>query len=295
MAQRKPLFTPEFLRKLEALTLATRRSLPGPSVGPRRAPGLGASVEFADFRSYTPGDDFRRIDWNAYARLERLFLRLYRAEENLTVGLLLDTSRSMAWGQPPKADVARQLAGALAYIALAGDDRVDVAAVGEGLGPYLPPQAGRAAVWRVWEFLEALPTQGATRLDRALAAFGRYRTRPGLAVVLTDLLTPSDWRAGLRALLALRQDVTLVQVLAPEEVDPDLLGDWRLLDDEEGTPLEVTATPRVLQAYRERLAAYTREVASFCHGHGIAFLQLRSDLSLEDAVLRLLRRARVLA
>ncbi|MBI2918350.1 MAG: DUF58 domain-containing protein [Chloroflexi bacterium] len=287
------LFSPDFLRRLEALAIATRRSLPGSGVGPRRAPAIGASVEFSDFRSYTPGDDYRRIDWNAYARLERLFLRLYRAEENLNVSLLVDTSASMSWGQPRKFDLARQVAGSLAYIALARDDRVGAAGLGESLHPHLPPVASRASVWRVWEFLEALPCGGATDLGKALASFGGYSRRSGLVVVLTDLLTESDWRGGLRALLGLRHEVVLLQVLAPEELDPSLSGDWRLVDDEDGRPVEVSVTPRALDAYRERLSAYTREVASFCHGHRIAFLQLRSDIPVEDAVLRLMRRAQV--
>jgi len=134
MTETTDLFTPEFLRKLDALSLATRQSFPGTGAGPRRAPRLGASVEFSDFRSYTAGDDYRRIDWNAYARLERLFLRLYRAEENLNILLLLDTSRSMAWGEPSKIRLSRQIAGALAYIGLVHDDRVGAIALSDDLG-----------------------------------------------------------------------------------------------------------------------------------------------------------------
>ncbi len=287
------MFTPEFLRKLEALSLATRQSLPGSGAGPRRAPRLGASVEFSDFRSYAPGDDYRRIDWNAYARLERLFLRLYRAEENLNVSLLLDTSRSMAWGQPPKIALARQIAGALAYIGLVRDDRVGAGALGNDLASYLAPAGNRAQVWRIWEFLEALPCQGNTDLGRALSSFQRLRPRPGLAVVLTDLLTDSDWRGGLRTLLSLRQEVVLLQVLAPDEMEPDLSGDWQLVDDEDGRPLEVTLTPRAIRMYRDSLHSYLREVAAFCHGHSITFMHFPSNISVEDAVLRLLRRAQV--
>ena len=296
MALRTSLFTADFLRKLEALVLATRQSLAGPAVGPRRSPRLGMSVEFSDFRNYTPGDDYRRIDWNAYARLERLFLRLYRAEENLTVTLLLDTSRSMAWGEPAKFDLSRQVAGALAYLALARDDRVSVATLGEDAPTHLPAVGGRGQVWRIWDFLEQLQSPGAADLGESLSSFAaRYCRRPGLAVLLTDLLTDSDWRTGLRALLAARQEVMMLQVLAPEEIDPQLTGHWQMLDDEDGESLEVTLTPRTLQAYRDRLSAYTREVASFCHGHGVSFVQLRSDLAIEDAVLRLLRRAQVVA
>ena len=291
MVRTTSLFTSDFLHRLEALALATRQSLAGTRVGVRRSPRLGASVEFSDFRNYTPGDDYRRIDWNAYARLERLFLRLYRAEENLTVSLLLDTSRSMNWGRPSKLDLARQVAGALAYIALAREDRVRVAALGDDLLSRLSPVGERSQVWRVWEFLEQLPCLGRTDLGEALSSFARFCRQPGLSVLVTDLLTDSDWRAGLRALLASQQEVVVLQILAPEEINPDLTGHWRIVDDEDGVSVEVTITPRTLRAYVDRLNAYTREVASFCHGHGVSFVQLQSDISVEEAVLHVLRRA----
>ena len=291
MVRTTSLFTSVFLHRLEALTLATRQSLAGTRVGVRRSPRLGASVEFSDFRNYTPGDDYRRIDWNAYARLERLFLRLYRAEENLTVSLLLDTSLSMNWGRPSKLDLARQVAGALAYIALAREDRVRVAALGDDLLSRLSPVGERSQVWRVWEFLEQLPCLGRTDLGEALSSFARYCRQPGLSVLVTDLLTDSDWRAGLRALLASQQEVVVLQILAPKEINPDLTGHWRIVDDEDGASVEVTITRRTLRAYVDRLNAYTREVASFCHGHGVSFVQLQSDISVEEAVLHVLRRA----
>ena len=287
--------TPDFLRRLDALSMVSRQTMRGPALGSRRAPALGTSVEFSDFRNYSPGDDIRRVDWNAYARLERLFLRLYRSEEDLVVTLLLDTSRSMAWGRPAKIDLARRIAGSLAYIALSGEDRVVAAGLDDDLRPYLPPQSGHSSVWHVWEFLEDLRCTGVTRLDKALSSLGRYHSHHGLAVVITDLLTSSDWEQGLRSLLALRQEVVLLQILAPEEVEPDLLGDWRLVDDEESIALEVSSTPRVLQAYKERLAEFTHKVASFCHTHHVSFLQLRSDVPIDDVVLKLLRRARVVA
>ncbi len=290
MAETTTLFTPEFLRMLDALSLATRQSLPGSGAGPRRAPRLGTSVEFSDFRSYAPGDDYRRIDWNAYARLERLFLRLYRAEENLNILLLLDTSRSMAWGDPAKIHLARQIAGALAYIGLSHDDRAGAGALGETLGTYLAPLGNRANVWQVWDFLESLECRGSTDLGRALASLRKVRPAPGLSVVLTDLLTETDWRRGLLALLGLRQEVVLVQILAPDELDPGFSGDWQLVDDEDGKPLDVTVTPRAVKMYRERLDAYVLEVAEFCHRHSITFMQFPCTISIEDAVLRLLRR-----
>ena len=296
MVRRTSLFTPDFLHKLEALELATRGSLAGPGIGPRRSPKVGTSVEFSDFRNYAPGDDYRRIDWNAYARLERLFLRLYRAEENLTVSLLLDNSRSMAWGEPSKFDLACRVAGALAYLALLRYDRVGVFPLGGNLRGHLPALGGRAHVWPVWDYLEQLQTSDTTDLGEALSSFAaRYCPRPGLSILVTDLLTDSDWRAGLQKLLAARQEAIVLQILAPEEIAPEITGHWQMVDDEDGTSLEVTLTPRTLQAYRDRLTAYTREVASFCHAHGISFVQMGSDLPIEDAVFRLLRRAQIVA
>lgn len=288
-------FDSAFLQKLELLSLASRRALPGSGAGLRRSVAAGSSVEFADFRTYAPGDDFRRVDWNAYARLGKLFLRIYLAEENATATLFLDCSGSMAGGEPSKGEFARRLATALAYVALAGYDRVAVGACRQGFDNYLPPVAGRAAAGRIWRFLQEQPLEGGTDLGRALQGYAPHTRGPGLAVVLSDLLTPTDWRAGLRALRALRQEVTLVQVLAREELEPTLRGDFALVDGETGARREVTITAAAIKAYRARLAAYTAQITEYCRAHGISFVQVASDTRLEDVVLRLLRREGVLA
>ncbi len=288
-------FDSAFLQRLELLSLVSKRALPGTGAGLRRAPTTGESVEFADFRTYAPGDDFRRVDWNAYARLGKLFLRVYVAEENATVSLFMDCSRSMAGGTPAKGDFARRLATALAYIGLSNYDRVAVGVCREGFDRYLPPVAGRVAAGRVWRFLQEQPFQGGTDLARALRGYAPHTRGPGISIVLSDLLTTSDWRAGLTALRALRQDVTLVQVLAPEELAPRVRGDVALIDEETGQRREVTVTAAALKAYHARLAAYTAEVANFCASRGILFVQVSSATRLEDVVLRLLRREGVVA
>jgi hypothetical protein len=171
---------------------------------------------------------------------------------------------------------------------------VAVAAIGQSFDNYLPPVAGRQSAGRVWRFLDGLPFQGPTDLSRALAGYAPHSRGPGIAVVLSDLLTPSDWRTGLRALRALRQEVTLVQVLAPEELNPSLRGDFVLVDGETGDRREVTLTASVHRAYRARLAAYTVEIAAYCGAHSINYVQVSSNTALEDVVLRLLRREGVL-
>jgi uncharacterized protein (DUF58 family) len=293
----EPLFDAAFLNVLESMTLAGRRVPAGRSMGQWRSRSTGSSIEFSDYRTYAPGDDFRRIDWNAYARLERLFLRLYRAEENLALAIMLDTSASMAWGSPSKAKLAARLAGALSFIALRSDDRVELAACRAGsVADRILSLTGQAAVWPLWNYLERLTCTGTTDLDSSLAAYAAQLRGAGLAVVISDLLSPAGYQRGIDALLAHRQDVVLVHVLAPDELDPpaDLMGEWWLLDSEDTESIDATITPSVVRAYRDVLATYTREVADFCRRRGVTYLLLRSDARLEDVLLRTLRHAGVL-
>jgi uncharacterized protein (DUF58 family) len=287
-------FDSAFLQRLERLALMTRRPLPGPGAGPRRSPRHGASVEFADFRDYSPGDDFRRIDWNAYARLERLFLRLYSAEEMTTVSLLLDHSASMSFGDPTKADTTARLAAIFSFLALHNYDRVSVAGWGEKLDRYLPARGGRAGIPLVWQQIAEIMATPAPGTDfAALRTFASSRPPRGLALVLSDFLTESDWKLGLRSLRAAGQDVSVLQILAPEDINPTIRGDWKLRDAEAGVDVEVTISPRLLKRYQEEFAAHTEEIRDFCRRHAIAFLQVSSDVSLEDIALRSLQRAGV--
>ena len=283
-----------FIDRLDRLSLIARRRVQGSGAGPRRSLDAGSSVEFADYRTYAPGDDFRRLDWNAYARLERLFLRIFEAEENTTLTLFVDCSQSMAGGEPAKIKLARQVTAALAYVALANYDRIAIFGVHDRLGPYLSPRSGRDRAPEVWRFVAELPVAGATALE-ALRAFPAYARGPGLSVVISDMLTDSDWRAGLKALSgAGRQEVTLLQILSPQELDPDLEGDWRLVDDETGSQIEVSATPAVLSRYQDTLRHYTRELSTWCRGHRMHFAQISSAVPVDTVVLRMLRHAGVL-
>lgn len=291
-----PLFEPRFLRILESLRIAGRRVLSGETVGQWRSRASGSSVEFADYRTYAAGDDFRRIDWNAYARLERLFVRIYRAEENLALAMLVDTSASMAWGHPAKSRLAAQLAGALSFVALRGDERVDVAACREGgIAERAAGLTGQAGVWPMWRFVERLTFSGVTDLDASLGNYARQLRRSGLAVVVSDLLSPHGYQQGIDALLGRRQEVVLIQVLSPDELDPpaDIVGEWRLHDVEAEWPLEATITPSVVRAYKRLVGRYTEEAADYCRRRGVTYLLLRSDVDVEDVLLRTLRRAGV--
>ena len=178
-----PLFDSDFLKKLEYLSLVSKRVFRGSLLAQRRTMQLGGGIEFADHREYTPGDDFRYLDWNLYARHDELLLKRFQEEEDLHVYFLLDCSRSMAYGSPPKFDFARRVAAALAYIALADLDRVAVVAFADDIVDDFPLTRGKGRILALLKFLENLPAQGSdTNLERVakgLAVVGRWRSADG--------------------------------------------------------------------------------------------------------------------
>lgn len=263
--------------------MATGRS------GRRRSPLPGSSMEFADYRRYTAGDDFRRIDWRAYARLERLFLRVFEAEENITVTIVIDCSDSMHHGTPTKAGLALSLAAALSYVALKCEDNVILGALTDKLAAYRRAGSGRNSIWTVGEFLNRLPRSGTTDLNRALYDLGRVVTSPGLTIILSDFLTPGGYQVGVRAVRQLRQEVALLQILSPDEIEPDIQGDWRLRDSEGTGNVDVSISASVLQAYHERFELFTQEIASFAHDNMASYTLIPSDTAIIDVVQRLLR------
>lgn len=279
----------DILQRLDSLALLTRRPMASGRPGRRRSPLAGSSMEFSDYRRYAPGDDFRRIDWRAFARLERLFLRVFEAEENLTVTMLIDCSDSMYHGKPAKAQLAAALTAALSYVALKCEDRVIVGALTDRLAAYRKTGSGKNAIWTVGDFLNHLPRSGTTDLNRALYDLGRIVSGPGLTIVISDFLAPGGYRTGIRALRQLRQEVALLQILAPDELEPDLQGDWRLRDSEGSGNVDVSVSPGVLQAYQHRLALFTQELASFAHSYAMTYTLISSDTSIIDVVQRILR------
>jgi uncharacterized protein (DUF58 family) len=279
----------QIMQRLDTLALATRRPMASGRPGRRRSPLAGTSMEFSDFRRYSPGDDFRRIDWRAYARLERLFLRVFEAEENITVTILVDCSDSMHYGTPRKAELAISLAAALAYVSLKCEDNVIVGALTDRLVAYRRGSGGKNAIWNIGDFLTRLPRSGSTDLNRSLYDLGRVVTSPGLTIVLSDFLAPGGYQTGVRAARQLRQEVVLLQILSPDEIQPDIQGDWQLRDSEGTGTVDVSISPGILHAYQERLATFTQEIAEFAHMHMATYALVPSDMAIIDIVQRLLR------
>jgi uncharacterized protein (DUF58 family) len=287
MAQAETLLERDELRRLEGLALQVRRSVVGQMAGERRSRRHGRSVEFADFRSYTPGDDFRLIDWNAYARLDRYLLRLFVAEEELPLSIFLDLSGSMDWGSPNKAWAARRLAGAIAYVALASLDRVRLTVFADGPTSGGAPARGRRGAVQLFERLQSFPAGG--RTDYARLTWPIARQRPGMSVVITDGLGPTPIDPALAALQRARQEGALLQLLAPQELEPDWSGDARLKDAETGEERELTATPVTQTAYRAALTRRSEELQASARRRGLRFARLLSSQPVDEMVQRVLQ------
>jgi len=286
------LLEPELLRRLEALALQVRRSVSGQIAGERRSRRYGRSVEFADFRSYTPGDDYRLIDWNAYARLDRFLLKLFIAEEELPLSLFVDLSGSMDWGMPNKALAARRLAGAIAYVALAALDRVRVTAFATGPTSGGAPYRGRKAALGLFARLQSFPAGGATAYERLLWPIGRQR--PGMSILITDGLGEASIEPALMALQRARQEGAVLQLLAPQEIKPDWSGDARLRDAETSQEREFTLTPLTQASYHKALEQRTEEIRQGTHRRGLRFARMSTGQPVEDMVARTLRQVGLL-
>ena len=287
------LFDENFLRQLERLTVLSKRAMAGEIQGERRSPKRGQSVEFADYRNYTRGDDFRQIDWNVYARLERFFVKLFVEEEDLTVHLLVDTSRSMDWGEPAKLWYAQHAAAALGYIALANFDRVTVSAFNAGLSETMQPRRGKQQAFALFDFLEGLSVDSMTDMRRSLQRYAQQTPRPGPLMLISDLLDPG-WQDGLRALQSRPFEITILHVLSPDEIDPPLEGDLRLIDVETGRPIEVTADSDLLKRYRDNLHDWFDEIRRFCSRRGISYVQIDTSVPFERLIFFLLQQRGVL-
>lgn len=279
------MLTESFLRKLDALSLVMRENARGSAGGMRRSKALGSSQEFSDFRSYAPGDDLRRIDWNAFARFDKLFLKLFLDEQETTLRVLLDASASMRHGEPDKWMLSVQLVETLSYLALCRYDRVAVTALTGGAASTSRTFGGRQAFPEVQAFLSSIEPGGQTALDASLVRVPIGSGR-GVCALISDLLTESDWQRGLRSLLYRRQEVAVLHLLSPEELSPDVSGALRLIDAEGLPPLEVHATAETLRRYQRALEAFLKGAEKFCRGISVPYLRFHSDMDLEQGALK---------
>jgi uncharacterized protein (DUF58 family) len=291
-----PLFDSEFLKKLEYLSLVSRRVFRGQLLAQRRTMQLGGGIEFADHREYAPGDDFRYLDWNVFARHGELLLKRFQEEEDLHVYILLDGSRSMAFGAPSKFDYARQVAAALAYIALADLDRVAVVAFAGDILADFPLTRGKGRILSLLKFLEGLQADaGLTNLARVAESFVHRSQRRGLAVVISDLFDPAGYQRGLDVLRHHRYEPHVIQVFDRREAEPAIKGDVELLDVETEAVEKVTVTERNLRQYRQIFEAFLESVRQYCNTYGIGGTRATTDIPFDELILRMMRAAGALS
>jgi uncharacterized protein (DUF58 family) len=284
-----PLLSPEFLHKLEQLELVSRKIFVGRMKGERKSKRRGSSVEFADHRNYSVGDDLRHIDWNVYGRLDKLFLKLFLEEEDLHFYTMLDTSLSMDFGDPTKLHYGKQVAAALAFIGLVNHDRVVLDTFTTKLETALPSVRGRSQMWRVVQYLDALGASGASNLTAAAKAFAVKHSGKGIVVVISDFLDKRGYQDALRYLLARNMDIYVIHVLSREEVEPEIVGDLRLIDAEDEDEAEITVSAPLLKRYKDNLNAFVGGLKDWCTKRGITYIFTTNQNPFDKLILNYLR------
>jgi uncharacterized protein (DUF58 family) len=284
------LFPSDFLTRLEYLSIISKRVFRGQLLAQRRTMQTGSGIEFSDHREYNSGDDLRYLDWNVYARHGALLLKRFQEEQDLHVYLMIDCSRSMSVGTPAKFNLARQVAAALAYIALADLDRIGIVAFADGVVVEMPVTRGRARILPVMKFLEDLPTTGAeTNLEKAVQTLVQSGSRKGLAVVISDLFDEHGFQRGLDLLRYRRFDTHVIQLHAPSDANPEVLGDTELVDVETETVRKVTITESQLASYRRLFLEHQQSVRDYCNNYGLGCTQSPSTVRFDDLIMRMMR------
>ncbi len=292
------VFDEPTLRKLEQLTLVADRVHVGVMKGERRSRKRGSSVEFADYRNYAQGDDLRRLDWNIYARLQRPFIKLLEEEEELAVHLLVDASRSMDWpaeaGPKNKFRYALSVAAALGFVGLVAGDHVTAALLDNSGGQVWGPHRNRHNTMRLLRFLDRGQPKGSTNLNISLKKWALKARRPGLLFLISDMFSPGGYQSGLDALLARGFQVAIIQVLSPDEVEPSIGGDVKLIDIETQADAEITLDAALLKLYRRRLKEWQGEMAAFCSSRNVHYAPIITDQPWDRFILQALRRESLL-
>lgn len=287
-------FDAEFLKKLELLRILSKRLMKDRNRGERRFITKGTSVEFKDYRDYTPGDDTRYIDWNIFQRLDRLLIKLFEEEVEHIVYCLIDGSASMGFGDPTKLAQAKMISAALSYIALCNQDRVSVGVFRQGVDDQLPPVHGKAQIWSVFKFLERLKAQDSTAVSLSCRNFAHRTKRRGIAVLLSDFLDPVGIEEGLKQFVYRKYDLYLVHLVSPEDYEPRMKGELTLVDSETGEERPLTVDDETLKLYRRTYDNWIAEIEEYCRVRQITYIQSSTEVPFDDVVLRLFREGRIL-
>lgn len=288
------LLDSRLMAKLDAVDVVSRKIFSGKMQGERRSKRRGQSVEFADFRPYVHGDDLRFVDWNIFGRLDRLFLKMFLEEEDLSLIIAVDTSASMRAGNPDAFDYARRVAMALAYIGLVNQHRVSLVGFAADKIERASNLRGRRKAAEVAQWLLKLEPEGGSGFEQAMRLIGTSRQGKGVMIVLSDFLFPEGFEKGLAMVAGRGFDLFALQVLAPQVVDPSreggITGDLLLVDSETGAETEVTVTPELLKIYKERLDRLCGALRNYCVRRDIVHMVVESSTPVDTLMLEYLRR-----
>jgi uncharacterized protein (DUF58 family) len=284
------LFDDEFQRKLDYLAVVSRRVFSGAMRAERRTKKTGSGVEFADHRDYAAGDDFRYLDWHAYQRFDRLLIRLYEEEEDLSIYFIVDNSSSMAFGNGEKLRHAKRLCAALAYVGLANLDRIAIVTATDEISGRMQSTRGKARIFRIFKFLRGVSAAGPTDLGTAMRTFVAQHKRRGLAVLISDLYDPAGVERGINVLRYNKFEPFVLHIVDPSEGKPDLKGDVRVFDCETGEEREVTVTAKVLERYGQAYEEYLEGARRFCTSRQVSYFRADITIPFDELILRVFRR-----
>jgi len=279
----------EFMAKLDQLGLISKKIFAGKLKGERRSKKKGISSEFADYRNYAIGDDFRFIDWNIYARLDRLFLKLFMEEEDLFVYILIDTSASMGFGEPQKMRYAQKIAMALGYIAMINLDNLAIETFSNSLVAAMKPARGKKELSRFFGFVSDVSPDGGTSLVETCKKFAAKHRRKGIVLLISDFLDKDGYEDALKYIIGTGHELFALHILSREEIEPAFVGDLKLVDSEDGTTSEVSISKALLSRYGQTLSGFLGGLKDFCFKRGANYCFTPTDNPFEDVVLRYLR------
>ncbi len=273
----------ETLKKIQSLSLQVNIPVSGQAAGNRKSRNKGSSVEFSDFREYVPGDDFRRVDWNAYGRFDKLYVKLFMEEREAPVQIFLDTSLSMAFGEPDKNIAARRLAAAISYLSLISYDRVMIVPWNNKVKNAYGPYRTQAAFMQVVNLLEELPDHGLSDFSDAIKSM-EWKTGRGISIIITDGLIDSGMEEGLKYLKYRRQEIYFCHILSPQEMSPQIDGALELVDSETGKIMEVTVSGALLESYEPYIKQFLSGIKEQCKKWGVHYSLLLSDMPVDRMV-----------
>lgn len=277
------LFDSDFLKKLEQLVISTKITLADGASGNRKSRAKGSSVEFSDYREYSIGDDFKRIDWNAYGRFEKLFIKLFMEEREAPIHIFLDNSKSMDWGEPNKSIASRRLAAALSYISLCSYDRVSLVCMNDAVDKFKSDLRGKNSFSQILNLMDSLEYKGTTDIFNTVSKYN-LKSGKGISIVISDFFTKGNLLDMINYLQFKKQEVYICHILAPQEVEPEIGMSLRLIDIESGEFRDVTSSPALVKTYKKVYKRFITNIEDTCKGRGVNYMFMESSLPPEKMV-----------